>query len=455
MAVLETLEILIEADRSGLDSQLKRASSSITSFVQQMNRQEVSWTQILSKSITPALIGSIASTFAIAVTQALSFQQQLAAANAQGTQSFADQSESMKGSFYNLGNAVGQTAGDMASSMAMATRAFGDTNGIAEVVAKSAGMLATMGFGSVTDETQLLIDVLRQWNVDSAPKAEQAIDGLFQASKNGVIGFNDLTKTVTEGGSALRNDTSISDTAAAIQSVASAAGMTADDAKTAFKAIADAVQDPLKPSSVLLNSFRDMKTAIDKDGINAAFLAISDFIDQHPRASAQLLGQQMGLTANAVSDFRDVGVQKLKEFMDEEDQAIAKTKTLAESFNQFKTENPFAGLMAKIENFFGEMFQKLGEFFGKLFGAKSFSDVANAFGGDFQNITTPATLGLQTPSSNVQGNGTQFNIGAANNPFGVTNNYNINQNMQINAPAGSEKQTGEGILNSAYQAAQR
>lgn len=323
MAALETLEILIEADRSGLESQLKRAGSSIQQFVNSMNKQEVSWTQILSKSITPALIAGIASTFAIAVSQALQFQNAMQQSSLTAKDSFANNSAGMSDAIYDMSSQTGKSATDIAAALGLVNQYFKDTataQGILNVINQEASIRNM----SVLDTAKMLVPLFRQWGINDAPSASQATAVLNESVKQGTISFSDLIAGLTSAGPALRQYTSLADAAAQTELSSVLPGMDSATALQALSAVAGGVQDPLAKINLLMGN---MKTIVSDTGISGAFAIIADKI-QKAGGVAQELYQQVGLNADAITHFQQTSVPALDGVKAASDSLIKSTDDL-------------------------------------------------------------------------------------------------------------------------------
>jgi hypothetical protein len=467
MDTLDTIQILINADRRALKSSLTGALSDVKDFISKINQQEVDWKMIFSRTVGPSVVSAIAGVFAMAISQALQFQAALATAGAQGSESFSNaigsNTQGAASDFADMGSNINQTAGDVKRAMAIASKSFSDA-AVQSTIVNAAGQLAAQGIGTFADNTESLTNLMKAWNIQTAPEAQSAIDGLWKAYKNGNIILPDLIKMLQESGSALSKDTSISDTAKAIESMSTVSGQTKTSVENSFKAITTAAADPTSAVAGIFKSFtgKDINELINTKGMDRAFLELAKIIDTGPTSSAVALGTQMGLTAGDVATFRLSSVSDIQKIMDEEDLAIAKTKTLAEAFNIFQKLNPFAGLWEKIENFFLKIGPDLVKtMLAQLFSTKTITDsllnlvlpsspMANANGlpdltkGTVNSDVSKLNLPSQTTTIPVNGSG------AAG-----SNNSTVNVgSITINAPSSSPtvlKNTTLGALSCSAQ----
>lgn len=330
--VLDTLEILIEADRSGLESQLKKAGSSIQQFVSSMNKQEVSWTQILSKSITPALIGGIAATFAMAVTQALQFQNSMQAASLGAKDSFAGNTAKMTGAVYDVSAATGKSANDVAAALGTIQQVYKDTataQGMLNVVSEEASIRNEDAAAMAAK----LIPLFQQWGINSAPEASKATAILNDAVKNGTIGFDDLVNGLTSAGAALSKYTDLGSTAAQVELVSAQPGMDAASAMAGLKTIVEGVENPLAQVNILMGNMSDK---VKNGGVAEAFSTIATKI-QDAGGVANALYASIGLNSEEMQHFKNVSLDALKSVNDASVLLVKNTKDLGTQMEENMT----------------------------------------------------------------------------------------------------------------------
>src|SRR5579872_423664 len=175
---LETLEILIEANASGLETQLKKATQTITSFVDKMSGQEVDWQKILAGSLDLAIIGGIASMFGEMVASSIAFQQQnqnLASSLLQTSGTMNGVSEASK----TISDSTGQSAGDIKNAIDSFLPVFKNDMPSALAAATEASDLAAMGMGSVADIVKAMIPIFGAFGVTGADQINQVFSAIF------------------------------------------------------------------------------------------------------------------------------------------------------------------------------------------------------------------------------------------------------------------------------------
>ena len=498
MAVLDTLEILIEADSAGLSTQLKNAAGNITSFVSQMNRQEVNWTQILSKTISPALIAGIAATFAASITQAMQLQNAVTSSSQSAGSAFGNSAGAMTDSALALSSATGESATDIATAMGVVGQSFKDT-ATAQAVLNTVTDEAYIKGTSVVDMANLLVPLFKQWNVN-ATDVPQTMADINAAVQAGTIPFQELISNLTTVGPALQNYTNLADAAGQTELVSAQPGMNSESALNGLSTLAKAVQEPLSQVGVMLSG---ITSTIKTGGISSGFAEMTAKL-QGFGAVAQTIGQTWGLSANTIStllkqnatDLKQTGVQwdSLKTKVGTLDSQMTKsetaTKDLTAAWVKFnndlqkfvvpaalgalttaislvddavkglgETVNDPAGALKLMAggDFWSAMaqnFAKLGNTItfgaaGKLGNALGNFDTSNVFGKTFANIGAGAAnlLGLpDTPTGTSNAN--------------VTSNPVTNQTINVNVsnPTGDPQVAGNKVastLTSLYSGSQR
>jgi hypothetical protein len=424
MNALDTLQVVIEADTHALEATLKGAIGKVQNMIDVLNSDQINWKKIMTQSLSPALISGVAAMFALALTQSMKFSQNLATAGATGSEVFGNSLEYSSGNLTKFADSIHQTSGDVAKAMAIASNTFSDAAVQSEIVA-AAGMLAAMGFGEFNSITAELTDTMKAWGLTTAPQVHDAIDSIWEASKNGSIGFNQLVDTIKGAGVALSGITTIKDTAMTIEAMTKA--MPKADVISIFASIKDGAQNTTDGLNLLLGKAGAIRETIEKQGLSAVFQAIAVQINKYPYTAAQLLGQQFGLTGDAVDAFRATSVENLKKVTAEMEVAITKTKDLEKAFKVFNVMNPFAGLWTHIENFFTDMGTRITSFFSELKGSQSFGDIMDALGGKEGYVSTPML------SSNIKSIGSPANTTSNQSNGQQTTNRNMNTgNITIN-----------------------
>lgn len=344
--VIDTLEILIEGDRSGLQSQLQRAAGDIQKFVSSMNRQEVSWTQILSKSITPALIAGIASTFAIAITQALQFQNAMQASSLGAADSFGKNSALMSDAVLGTSSDTGKSATDVAAALGIIQQAYKDTAD-AQQILNTVSEEASIRDIDAAKAAAILVPLFKQWGENAA---NTSIDmAVINASvKAGTINFDDLTSALTDSGIAMQKvGMSIPETATQLELISAKSGLTGDVVLQVFSSITRAIQDPTDKLNVLLGGIGKVSEDIKKGGLGLVFEDIATHIKNAGTVATALYGgvvgdskaiTELGMTTKNLATSTD-GFQKLiddnKDLNKQVQENMTATKELGKAWTNF------------------------------------------------------------------------------------------------------------------------
>lgn len=363
MNAFDTLKIAIEADYSGLSSSLTQGLNKIYSFVDEANSQSINWVSILQGSFTPALIATIASTFAASVTQALSFQNQMAQIGANVPSAVTPGIGKVTDSLADLAIQTGQKTQDVADAYAQLTKYFNGNTDAASSVTQQLSELATLGVAPLGDLISQVVPLLQAWNVTTGTDAVTAINALYQAYQGGHLSFQQLTDDLQAVGVPLSTtNTSIGQVAASMAALSTVPGQTASTVSDAFKAIGNAVQQgALDPLNHLHTEFGSIGNDIDKAGIQKALSDISaDF--QGPIANAQALGKAIGISPDVVTSFNKNTTSMFDQLIKDQTTVIANEATINKAFATASSNAPTLGLWNKIMDFIGKIGSDLTNF---------------------------------------------------------------------------------------------
>lgn len=304
MAVLDTLEILIEADSSGLTTQLSKATDTIVQFVNKMNTQEVDWTSILSKTISPAIITGIASMFANAIVQYTQFQSAATNLNnvsGAATDDLGDSINQLGGQVYTLAEQSGASLGDTTEAFEAFSKAGLDAAAATSATSDAAGIARATGESMATVVAEL-VPLFQAWGVTTLPQVTAALTGLSNAAGAGQFSFDELVQTITTQGANLSSKTNISDVAIDLASLSNQSGLTKTAIVDDFNAIATGAASPLSQMSLLVGN---VSQAISNgpDGLITAFQMVQAKLNDYGPAIRQTIGQTIGLSTSDVSAF--------------------------------------------------------------------------------------------------------------------------------------------------------
>jgi len=303
---LDTLQILIEADAAGLKSQLLRAGDNIKNFVSSMNKEEVNWTSILSRTISPAIISGVAATFAMAITNMLQFQNAVATTGNMTADSFSSNSAAVSKEITGLSNTWGVARTDITDAAGYVYKAFGDTAESAVILSKASALASgSNGLLSVQEAAQKMTDVLVAWNITTAPEAAASLDRIFNASKNSKLSFSEFTDVLIENGPQMRNiGLKVDDMAIAMEAFSQTSGITGDNIKETFALITDAATNSGSKLVGILGSNGTVSKEIRDNGFGSVIKELSDKISGLGTSAVTVLGS-LGVSPNLVSSLQN------------------------------------------------------------------------------------------------------------------------------------------------------
>lgn len=310
---MDPLTILIEADASGLQTQLNSGMNLIKKFVSDMNSQQINWETILAGSLDLAIISGIAATFAQAISQEVQFQSAaLNLNNINTAPALATASGAPNADAFNEAIASGASLADSTAAIESFSKAGLDSAASLQATTDAAGIARDTGesMGAVVQELSTLF---QSWGVTSTPQVTAALTGLTNAAQNGNLTFDQLVSTLSQQGGNLSAVTNISDTAVSLAELSKQSGMTQAAVIDSFNAIASAVTDKTSGLNVLTGGIGSISTAISSGptGLVTAFKSIKSELDAVGPQLSGVIGQQMGLSTQDVGSFSDTSVKQL------------------------------------------------------------------------------------------------------------------------------------------------
>lgn len=321
MNSIGTLKILIEGDASGLTSQLKRAGNSITSFVGQMNRQEVNWTSILSRTISPAIISGIAATFATGLTGILSFSNQLGSVAASSGTTFIDAFDKMSQAILTLQANTGASTGTLARGYVNAFKPIQNSSDALEIVGNAAAYsnVAMQGSSDATEQLSGAFgNLFNIFGVTGATSIQSGMATITQAAGKSRYTLGEFIDILTSIAPQL-HDLGIPLDKAAIQlaTISTQSGMTGDAVKEVFTKMADAIQQPYSPLNSLGTKYSSIAQSIRAEGLDGTFVQIANKLKTAIDSGDKILTNKFGFTPETMSIF-DTAKLKLSDIRKEE-----------------------------------------------------------------------------------------------------------------------------------------
>jgi TP901 family phage tail tape measure protein len=302
--ILDELTILINADARGIDSILKRTLQTVTGTVNKMNAEEVDWTSIFTRAITPAVIGGIASMFAFAVAQSMSFQE---AMNTTGTAAgeSTDQIAQTGQAALAMSTQTGQSAKDTAAAMMQISAIFGTNTDDTKSVTEAMTELADSGFGSLDDIVKATIPLFKEFGVTTASQAIAMLTSLMhgaQASKESIATlanqFGEFSPALIAAGATVNSFNGLlSDFAGRIQALG------ATNANAIFQSLAASANSPVGPMELLGKNIATVQSNIVSGNVTGLVDDLSKKLATMG-TTAQIVATNLGLTADQVNQFK-------------------------------------------------------------------------------------------------------------------------------------------------------
>lgn len=302
--ILDELTILINADSKGIENTLKKTLQVVTGTVNDMNKQEVDWTSIFTRAVSPALIGGIASMFAFAIGQSLQFQQ---AMNTTGTAAGENSSQIAQTGQAALGmsSQMGQSANDIAQAMLQVSAIFGVNTDATKQVSEAMSQLADSGFGSLNDIISATIPLFKEFGITTADQAISMLTSLMhgaEASKESLSAlagqFGQFAPALVAAGA---NFTSFNGLIADFSGRIQALGLS--NANAVFQALADSANKPTGPMELLGQNINKVQGAIKNGDVSGLVDNLSKKLQEMGNI-AQLVATNMGLSADQVNQFK-------------------------------------------------------------------------------------------------------------------------------------------------------
>jgi len=332
----EKLEILIEANASGLTSQLKTAGQNIVSFVDSMNKNEVNWEQILSRSISPAIITGVASMYALAITQALDFQQATEKAGNVSASTLGVSTSQMNANLLSLAETTQSSIGDTNDAFQLFYSLLGNTKDADTATAS----LKTFANGlniSLGDAVKNVGPVLDNWRVNSVGGVTDALTGMSNAlSMGGKIGFADLSTMLEQsGGKMSAIGQKAGDMSIQIEGLTKTTGASAKSVKDMFTFLVDEQGKDYDTFNVLVGN---VTASLGSKGLIGTVDMVVTHLDGMGTKSIDLKGKMSGMTSDMVENFGTLVPSSIKKIETEIDTLESKLKTLKDQEEEHETE---------------------------------------------------------------------------------------------------------------------
>lgn len=383
--MFDELKILITGDTSGIKSSVKQAINIVQGGVKQMNAQEVDWTGIFSRAVSPAIISGVASVFAFAISQAMDFQT---AMNQTGTAAgdSASQIAQLSQSALNLSTQVPQGAQDIANAMVQVSTVFGKNTQATSDITQAMGELATVFGVNLNDVVSASIGLFKQWGVTTEDQAIQVLTSLMHSAQGAQEPITTLAQQFLDFSNQLpatvKNVGSFNSTVAAFGAEVKDLGSAG--AEQIFSALAKAAQGAAPEMKAIGLSMASVTKSLLSDGGLSAIQQATDAIGRLG-PNAVLVAQGMGLSAQQIVQFQTNAAHLPQVAIDAKDIAT-NTQTIQQAYDQ--SASSLRNLSLLWNHFLADAIN-VGGIFSPLVGA--FAGALNTMLGDadgfFKNLT--------------------------------------------------------------------
>lgn len=389
MTVIDTLQVLVEADARGLETTMRRVIDTATGAVNEINKQEVDWTSIFSRAVSPAIISGVASVFAMAISQSMQFQQAMATTGTAAGQS-ASQIGQMSQAALDMSTKVPSSAADIATTMTQVSAIFGTNTQATQDVTQALAMLSASGFGPLTEITTTAMELFREFGVTTEADAVSVLTSLMHAAE----GAKETIPALGEQFSAFASQlpavaTTVGSFNGEISTFAAEVkNMGANQAGQIFDALAKAAQGAApQMAAVGLGAQSVVSSLVNNGGLDAISRASGVLEKMGPQAA--LVATSLGLSAAQVEAFQR-NSQHLPQIADDEKTIATSTQTIADAYGLSNSAlrqlmldwNTFKASMADI----GKIFLPLGAALGSMF-SNAAKDMDAFFKGLVDNIS--------------------------------------------------------------------
>jgi hypothetical protein len=511
--MFDELKILITGDTAGLETAMKKALNVVQGGVGQMNAQEVDWTGIFERAVSPAIISSVASIFAFAIDQSMQFQTALNETGTAAGQSSA-QIGQVGASSQQIAELTGQNATDIASAFAAITPIFADAATQLTFVA-DASQLAASGFGSLSDITQSSLPIMQMFGATTSQQVNDVLTELMHSAEGSGESFSAFAQQFMSVAPDLKaGGASLSDLNTILSGFsAEVANIGIDQASAAFATFGKVISGTNPALNALFGSSKALLDVVKNQGLPQALADMGEKIKASGQ-SANLLYTNFGLSTLAIDGLESSATQ-LPAVATDAQKIATNGQSIADAFNQsdsaarelskdwqtFKTimQDPAVATAAEdvakalgdvldaekwivdhasevftaIVNPFstiGDILSKLPDLIGSIFNGSAMKSIENIFGNISSSVSS--LLGTQTSGLNkaLQGTGVGFSqsqlsgidqkasstglvdslVSALQSGIKSGQYTTLNSTFNLNVPQGSQGLTAKQIAQQLY-----
>ena len=303
MSVIDTLQILITADSSGIEKVLKQSINIVKGSVDQMNEEEVDWTSIFTRAVSPAIISGVASMFAFAIAQSVNFQQSLNTAGTAAGESTTQIAQTGQAAL-TMSSQVGSSATDIASAMLQVGKIFGNNSSATNEVVQAMSQLSDAGFGPLNDIVSSSLQLFKDFGVTTGTDAVSVLTDLMHGAQASGESISSLATQFDAYAPALvaagANLSSFNGLISAFAGNIQALGLTNTEAQ--FQALGNSVNNPAGAFEILGENVKSVAAAIQTGNINPLLDSVSKKVAELG-SSSQLVGTAFGFSSTAINAF--------------------------------------------------------------------------------------------------------------------------------------------------------
>lgn len=416
--MFDELKILITGDTAGIATAVKKSLNIVQGGVKEMNKQEVDWTGIFSRAVSPAIISGVASIFAYAISQSMSFQT---AMNQTGTAAgfSTDQIKATSAAALDMSKTLPSSAEDLGAAMAQISALFSTTADQQEIVAAMA-QLAASGFGNLNDIVSTSVDLFRKWGVTTTADAITVLTQLMHGAEAAKESIPELAHQFASfdpnlAGAKLSDFNQIlSSFSAEVQTIG------AQGAQQIFAGLASGASDASAPMALLGGGVEAVRRSLKENGGLDVIQKVSNVLSTQFGNNVGLIAKNFGLSADNVDALINSGKQfptiaanaqlianNTQQIADAYRQSDSATRELMKDWNQLKVlavelGNGLAPLGTLLGSIFVNAATDARDFFTDV--SDGFSSMLSLFyGNNFKDAVVGTFKGLSSAFDDIIG----------------------------------------------------
>jgi hypothetical protein len=305
MDYVDQLVIAITGDVSGIKGIVSQTVNIIKGGVGDMNKEEVDWTSIFTRAVSPAVVAGIASMFAFAIAQSVNMQQSLATSGA-SVGDTTQQVTQLGTASLSMSSQVGSSAGSIASAMTQVGTVFGQNSQATQDIVQTMSQLTDAGFGPLNDIVASSLQLFKDFGVTTGTDAVSMLTDLMHGAQASGESVSSLASQFEQYAPALRaagaGVSSFNGLISAFAGNIQALGLPSAEAQ--FSALASSIDNPAGAFEILGTSVTAVSNAIKNGDVNGLLDTVATRVANLGSVS-QLVGQAFGFNSTSISAFID------------------------------------------------------------------------------------------------------------------------------------------------------